>query len=116
MGGGPELGQNMHNILPACQHQVGNNYFIPQITSDSITPNVEYKNVLEGMAPDPPRSHANSLYYILPLLPPGGGVKLEGGNPRRGWLAIATFDTSKIHTILNPQKNVPANNCHLKVD
>ena len=34
---------------------------------------------------------------------------------RRGWLAIAKFDTSKIHRILNLSINVPANNCHLKV-
>ena len=28
---------------------------------------------------------------------------------------MAKFDTSKMHRILNPPKNVPANNCHLKV-
>ena len=33
----------------------------------------------------------------------------------REWLAIAKFDASKMHRILNLQKNVPANNCHLKV-
>ena len=28
---------------------------------------------------------------------------------------VAKFDTSKTHRILNLQKNVPVNNCHLKV-
>ena len=31
------------------------------------------------------------------------------------WLAHAKFNTSKMHRIPKPQKNVPANNCHLKV-
>ena len=31
------------------------------------------------------------------------------------WLAQTKFNTSKMHRIPKPLKNVPANNCHLKV-
>ena len=62
----PELGQNMHNIIPACQHQVCNNFYL----SDCIIIHlIQCRIQIFSGGPAPRHPLEDTLYVILHLPP-----------------------------------------------